>query len=661
MLNILDKIGDWNPQLMRELKGRVKLFPVLITTGISFLLQGILFLLQITSLPGEKYSVGDKYCKLGEGYRNERRLLENAATTIQNEIYKYSSKINYDAEKLNLAKEQLKINKLGQDKINNILSSNNVFCPQSQIDYTGWWTEHNKYMFLALTGTFVFVLLIAGTYLLINNLTQEERKGTLNFIRLSPQSESSILLGKMLGIPILIYILVGTAIPFHAFVGLSLGFNLIQISLFYLMLGACCFFFYSGALLFALVSQFYRGLQPWLGSGAVMFFLYIISATFGTGFPLNHAAVWIKILVPWDSIIYLFPNLSSFNSVNYSYSGLMDSSNSMLTELQKLQFFFIPVGSTLFGFIAISLANFGFWSYWIWQGLLRRFRNPNATVISKVQSYWLVASFQVILWGFTLQHSINSYYPHTEYSYKKVTGFSGFFDLNQQIIPNLFVILFFNIVLLTGLTIILSPQRQTVQDWARYHTVSSSSRQGWWKNSKLRDLLLTDKSISVGAIALNLGITLAPAVVWLLISPSLNIHQTDSLDVIINEIGRFKSILAIGMFVAIAMIYVTIFQRMLMLKTAKRYFWAVGTITALAFIPPIMLCTSAIDPTKYPLHWLISTFPWAGVYHSSTPEIMVVLLAQIGVLIFLFTRLTNQVRLAGESSTQALLKNKTKV
>jgi hypothetical protein len=660
MLNILDKIGDWNPQLMRELKGRIKLFPVLVTAGISFLLQGILFLLQLSSLPGQKYSIGDKYCKLGEGYRNERKLLEQAATTIQNAIYKYSSKINYDAEKLNLAKEQLKINQLGRDKINNILSGNNVFCPQNQIDYTGWWNEHNRYMFLTLTGAFVFVLLVAGTYLLINNLTQEERKGTLNFIRLSPQSESSILFGKMLGIPILIYILVGTAIPFHISVGLSLHFNLIQISLFYLMLGVCCFFFYSGALLFALVSQFYKGLQPWLGSGAVMLFLYMVSVTFGTNIPLNHAAAWIKILLPWDSIAYLFPNLSSFNSI--SYHDLMDSSNSMLTELQKLQFFFIPVGSNLFGFIAISLANFGFWSYWIWQGLLRRFRNPNATVISKVQSYWLVASFQVILWGFTLQHSINSYYPYTEYNYSRHgVPATGHFDLNSQIIPNLFVILFLNVVLLTGLTIILSPERQAVQDWARYHTASSSNRQGWWKSSKLRDLLLTDKSISVGAIALNLGITLAPAVVWLLISPALNTQQSNSLDVIINQIGRFKSILAIGMFVAIAMIYVIIFQRMLLLKTPKRYFWAVGTVAALAFIPPIMLCTSAIDPTKHQLPWLISTFPWAGVYHSSTPEIMAILLGEIGVLIFLTTRLMSQVRLAGESSTQALLKNKVKV
>jgi hypothetical protein len=37
-----------------------------------------------------------------------------------------------------------------------------------------------------------------------------------------------------------------------------------------------------------------------------------------------------------------------------------------------------------------------------------------------------------------------------------------------------------------------------------------------------------------------------------------------------------------------------------------------------------------------------------------------VLLGEVGVLIFLNLRLANQVRLAGESSTQALLNNKVK-
>ena len=48
----LDRLGDWNPQLLRELKGRFKGFPLLTALGLSFLVQ-IVFLLGFASaLPG---------------------------------------------------------------------------------------------------------------------------------------------------------------------------------------------------------------------------------------------------------------------------------------------------------------------------------------------------------------------------------------------------------------------------------------------------------------------------------------------------------------------------------------------------------------------------------------------------------------------------------
>ncbi|RQH23304.1 hypothetical protein D5R40_27115 [Okeania hirsuta] len=50
------------------------------------------------------------------------------------------------------------------------------------------------------------VILIGGVYMLVADLAKEKRLGTLNFIRLSPQSIQKILLGKLLGVPILIYL-----------------------------------------------------------------------------------------------------------------------------------------------------------------------------------------------------------------------------------------------------------------------------------------------------------------------------------------------------------------------------------------------------------------------------------------------------------------------
>lgn len=46
MPNLIDKIGDWNPQLFKELKIRCKKSQILIALIISFLPEVIIFLLE---------------------------------------------------------------------------------------------------------------------------------------------------------------------------------------------------------------------------------------------------------------------------------------------------------------------------------------------------------------------------------------------------------------------------------------------------------------------------------------------------------------------------------------------------------------------------------------------------------------------------------------
>ncbi len=79
------------------------------------------------------------------------------------------------------------------------------------INWQAW--SLDLFTWLSIIGC--FTLLVAGTYLIINDLAAEERRETLNFIRLSPQSPQSILWGKMLGVPILLYIGVILAVPLH--------------------------------------------------------------------------------------------------------------------------------------------------------------------------------------------------------------------------------------------------------------------------------------------------------------------------------------------------------------------------------------------------------------------------------------------------------------
>ncbi|MBP0028977.1 MAG: hypothetical protein J7529_11380, partial [Roseofilum sp. Guam] len=45
MDSVFNRIGEWNPQLLRELKGRLKPAPLLLALGAAVILQGLLILI----------------------------------------------------------------------------------------------------------------------------------------------------------------------------------------------------------------------------------------------------------------------------------------------------------------------------------------------------------------------------------------------------------------------------------------------------------------------------------------------------------------------------------------------------------------------------------------------------------------------------------------
>ncbi len=639
VLNFIDKLGEWNPQFMREIKGRLKLFPVLVTAAISGLVQVILYLYQLREYPAEKYPISSQYCSLGKSYREQIELLGKVIDKFQRQVNLFNSRANFDAEKLKIAKVQLKGAQTQHTRLNQEFYHGKSFCPTDQIDMQSWWHDHWQYLFLSLSVIFIFTLLVAGTYLLINNLAHEERTGTLNFIRLSPQSETSILTGKMLGVPILVYWFVALAIPLHIWSGKAANIAFSHIFSYYAVLAGSCIFFFSAALLFGLVTRFLSGFQPWLGAGAVFMFLIFTCSMGYLGFYLN-AAAWFKIFSPIDMTRYLLPNLFGNNS-NWRAGNDWGKAT-------YLQFFFLPVGSNLFGLMGLHLANYGAWTYGIWQGLQRRFRNPNAAVISKVQSYWLVGFVQFLLWGFTLQN-YRSEYPNNSEALSR----SVYFDLNSQIQQNLPWFIIFNLALLFALMLILSPERQTIQDWSRYRHQGGSGRKGWWRNSLLRDLLVGEKSPSLVAIALHLVMMITPFAIWVVFSLSLNIHHNVAINWLINDLGRFRALLGLIIFAVLSLIYATIAQQILLMKTSKRYFWAMGTVCAIMYLPPMILGMLSISSKQYALPWLLTSIPWVGLADASIPTIFMALLGEITVLVLLNIHLIRQINLVGESATKA--------
>jgi len=581
MLKLMDKIGDANPQLLRELKGRLKFFHVGLAVVISLLLQVVIYLYQLREFPN-KYPLTGTYCRLSPVYEEQRTR-----------AYQLS--------------DQFKI-----AEINNFLSKN--FCPHNEINFQLWWRDHWEYIFLSLSVIFIFTLLVAGTYLLINDLVKEERRGTLNFIRLSPQSETSILTGKLLGVPSFIYLIVLVAIPLHLWAGHSANIALSYIFSYYAIVIASCIFFYSGALLFGLVSRWLSGFQPWLGSGAVFFLLFmtmIMASSYGNS--LNNSGTWLRLFNPWDVTNYLFPNL--FRISNGS-------------PLQNLEFFYIPLGTNVVSVVGLHLFNYGVCSYGIFKALKRCFRNPQASVISKGQSYIIVAFCQLMMWGFTLQY------------------WNQVFDLDRQVRENFSLMALYNVGLLFSLIAILTPHRQTVQDWARYRH-QASNKSIWW------DLTTSEKSPALVAIAINLIIVSIPWLVWISLTSAFDIDQSPNWAG--DNINRLKLLLALALFISMMLIYATIAQLILLLKTPKRSFWAIGTVSAVMFLPPAILEFIGMSSWKNPSIWLFSTFPWSGISYSEATTIFMAFLAQVSVLALLNFQLTKQVRLAGESATKALL------
>ncbi|WP_460202754.1 ABC transporter permease [Scytonema sp. NUACC21] len=617
MHNVINQIGDWNPQLFRELKGRLKVFNVAIAVVISLLCQVILFLYQLRELPGRYYSAEGQYCLVRAEYIEKRQPLNRQLDSLYRLMDNYRSA--NPPQKSKIGELQSQINQL-QDKISDLSSQ---YCPTNQIDMQMWWREHWEYIFSTLTVVFIFTVLVAGTYLLISNLATEERRGTLNFIRLSPQLETSILTGKILGVPILIYLAVLAAVPLHLFAGRGANIATSHILSFWAVMAACCTLFFSAALLFSLFCRWFSGFQPWLASGAVLFFLLLTMQTIWSGPYVKSSVIWFQFFSPFDMTGYLFPNLFLYR---YRWE-----------ELEKVQFFYIPVGESFFGLMSLHLLNYGLWIYWLRQGWTRCFRNPNATLFSKGQSYLIVAFTQALLWGFTLQHTQN------------------YFPINYQIAWNFGWFLFFNLVLFFGLLAILSPHRQTVQDWARYRHQNIDSEQSVKKNFLLADLLFGEKSPVLVAMLINLAIFTAPFVIWILLAPALNFNHTHNLDWLINDVGRLSAILGVAMFITLMMIYSTVVQRVLLMKTKQRFIWAIVIVAALFFLPLIALGMLDIRPAQSPIIWLFSSFPWASLEYASAPTVFVAWLGELTVLTLLILHLNKQLRILGESATKAML------
>jgi hypothetical protein len=578
MSTIVDRLGESNPQLFRELKGRLKPRNLAIATAISLVVQLAIYIwfrsdltLAVKKSRIPSYDAFHRYC-----VGNTPADLKGYAP------YPYG---------------------------------NNNYCTQDllgnwMLDWQLWWLD----IFTCLSVIGIVILLTAGVYLLIADLSREERRGTLNFIRLSPQSAKSILVGKILGIPILVYLIVGLGLPLHLIAGLSARIPLGLILAFYGVVAASCAFFYSFALLFGLVTTGLGGFQPWLASGVVLSFLFVFTAITMSGAPIIRS--------PFDAMTLLYPGtvLTYLIHATYlppakiGYFALNSSdSYSYYQGLVTLRWYGQSLWENVGTCVGFMLLQFGWWTYWIWQGLKRRFHDPLATYWTKGQSYLISGGFIAILLGFSLQ---------TTESQKLL---DSFFALQA------FVMLFF-LILIAG----MSPQRQTLQDWSRYRHQMSRERR-----NLLKELIWGEKSPATVAIAINATIAIA------FILPSIWLFSSGG--------SGFRILTGTLLNLSMILLYAASAQLFFMMKSQKRVAWASVSITTLIFLPlAIVACFASNYPATVAPVGLFSLVAFWSLDHVSMTTICLSLLAQWVAIALVNIRLTKVLQKAGESKSKAL-------
>jgi hypothetical protein len=553
----IDRLTETNPQILREWQGRLTPRNISIAAAISIVGQFLVYLYYQNLLP---VAGGfNRYC--------------TANPPKATDYYPYNG-MKYCIQDLN-----------GQW----------IIIPQL------WWLD--IFIFLSITG--IFALLVVGTYQLIADLAQEERQGTLNFIRLSPQPAKTIFIGKIFGVPILLYLVCILALPFHLLAGLAAGIPFPLILAFYGVLIASCAFFYHAALSFALATAWLGGFQPWLGSGTVLVFLFYstlftISGYGGSRTPFD----WLILFNPTFVLPYLVK--STFLPPDaVRYLGI--------PQVYDLLWYGQSLWSSVTTGISLILLNFALWTYGFTKILQRRFHNPLATLLGKSQSYWLMGCFIVITLGFVFQTLEPRY----------------IFD--SFIILTVFVGIFALLLLIT-----LTPNRQTLQDWARYR-----HRSGKTGVNLVQALIFGEKSPSTGAMAVNL------AIATLFILPAI----------LIAPLGQYKLATVTGFLLTMNMIlvYAAIAQLFMLGRTNKRTLVTASSIGILIIFPFLCFGVLSIAPSEFSLLWSFTFLPIVATQYATMPSIALAIFGQWLGLTVLGWQLNQQLNRLGASATKALM------
>ena len=366
---VSDRIGEFNPQLMRELKSRLSWRNLGITVFLSILVQGMILIGQYAKLPVLQ-GVNSRH------YPNTE----------------YCFALPYKPGISNVGNCKL-------DAFNNLL-----------INWPKWWGDTS----LGISTVMFMGLFAGGVYLLASNISQEERRGTLDFIRLTPQRVGSIMGGKLAGVPILVYLAAALALPLQIHAVHEAQLARINVLSWDLLMVSMGILLYLAAILTTM----------WFKAQSIL----LAGLTLCLSHPLTYTSLM------W---------YGKYKNAGVYWYGL-------------------HLGNQVFTYLLFTgVASIGI--YWLYQATRRRYLKPTATVLSKKQSYVWSGMYHLILIGFAINNygskDINFHLP---FGLNNANGFDSFITS---------VSAFSWLLLLVPL---LLPGQQSLVEWSRQRPVRST-------------------------------------------------------------------------------------------------------------------------------------------------------------------------------------------
>lgn len=518
----LDRLGNWNPQLLREIRGRLKRRNLIVAVSLSLLFQVLLLLFYSQRLP-----VNDCYIQTG-GF--------GCATS-----------------------------------------------------WTEWWREQFRF----LTWVEPFLLFLTGIYSIVADLSLEDYKGTLNFIRISPRSSVSILLGKVMGVPLLAYISLGLIIPYHLVTAIKGDVAIAFMLSFYLLLIGTAFLLFSASLLIALLSGWQAKFGGQVSAGALLF-------AFISFIWISPAFMWWNSLTTW----------SAYSEFLYGRA---------IAPITA-EWWYLPISNNIWAAHGFNIGNLLVFSLAIWRILERRFHNPTATIASKGQSYVITAYLEILMLGFCVQSWVNQS------------------DVNEfELQPIMLLLLYIaNSLIFLSAIAALTPTRQALLDWVRFGALSTTEDHpsGWMYI--IRDLIWSDKSPAPVAILLNLLFTHLPILIWI---SSWK-----------NSSAQGKALIVIASFVLTTLLISLINQLIMFLKIRNPSAWATGAVLGLIVLPSLIMLSLSIRPDRYGGVWLFFGYPWAILMDVKQIDLITGFSAQILVIIALLLQFVHQLHRANNDT-----------